>query len=64
VFKLTEATNYSVSELVNSEVRIFLLYSTQVESNLNFHKIVHIRVRSSEWLESLNANARVANRNQ
>ncbi len=60
VFKLTEATNYSVSELVNSEVRIFLLYSTQVKSNLYLHEIVHIRMRSSEWLERLTANARVA----
>jgi hypothetical protein len=42
VFKLTEATNYSVSELVNSEVRIFLLYSTQVKSIIYFHEIVHI----------------------
>ncbi len=42
VFKLTEATNYSVSELVNSEVRIFLLYSTQVKSNLRFHETVYI----------------------
>ena len=31
VFKLTEGTNYSVSELATSEVRIFLLYSTQVK---------------------------------
>ena len=31
MFKLTEGTNYSVSELATSEVRIFLLYSTQVK---------------------------------
>ena len=30
MFKLTEAMNYTVAELVKSEVRIFLLYSTQV----------------------------------
>jgi hypothetical protein len=50
VFKLTEATNYSVSELVNSEVRIFLLYSTQVNSKLNFHETVALASGCSVWL--------------
>jgi hypothetical protein len=30
VFKLTEARNYDVMDIVNSEVRIMLLYCTQV----------------------------------
>ena len=34
VFKLTESKGYSVSEIVNSEVRIILLYCTQDEAKL------------------------------
>ena len=34
MFKLTESKTYDVSEIVNSEVRIILLYCTQEEAKL------------------------------
>ena len=35
VFKLTESGRYDVAAIVNSEVRIILLYCTQVWKHIN-----------------------------
>ena len=50
VFKLTEAKAYSVSEIVSSEVRIILLYSTQEEAKLILANAAKAGLNTSNYL--------------
>ena len=50
VFKLTEAKAYSVSEIVSSEVRIILLYSTQDEAKVILANAAKAGLNTSNYL--------------
>ncbi|XP_023347028.1 glutamate receptor ionotropic, NMDA 2B [Eurytemora carolleeae] len=50
VFKLTESKNYTVEDLAKSEVRIFLLYSTQREAELIMQKGAAAGLTGSNYL--------------
>ena len=50
MFKLTEAKAYSVSEIVSSEVRIILLYSTQEEAKLILANAAKAGLNTSNYL--------------